>query len=421
MNLPSQIAAILFDFDGTLVHQHIDFGLMRSRVIEIARQYAAPEELLRDRYVLELIARVIPTLGSQGPAFARAAQQAITVIEVAAANKAKPFAGTADLLSELHRRGYHLGIITRNCRAAVEQVLAAHPLVYDVLLARDDVPEVKPEPLHLLVALEALGATVHQALMVGDHPMDVLGGKRIGASTVGVLPAGEQPGYFEAADPDLVLEHVADLAEHLSPVAPPITARQVLVEGQRRLYDGFFKLDEASVRYERFDGTLSAPHQRLLFERGDSVAVLPYDPQTRRVVLVCQFRYPVTARGDSAWLWEVIAGMVDSERTPEEVVRAEALEEAGYAIGPLEHIMTVYPSPGACSERLHLYLAPLAPGMRVASGGGLAEGNEDILVRLYTLDEALQLVGNGGITDAKTILTLQYLALHSDRFFTGEL
>lgn len=421
MNLPSQIAAILFDFDGTLVHQRIDFELMRSQVIKIARQYAAPEELLSGRYVLELIARVIPALGSQGTAFARAAQQAITAIEVAAANKAEPFVGTADLLSELHSRGYRLAIITRNCRAAVERVLAAHPLVYDALLTRDDVPEVKPEPLHLLVALEALGATVHQALMVGDHPMDVLGGKRIGAATVGVLPDGEQPGYFDKAAPDLVLEHIADLAAHLSPVAPRITARQVLVERQKRLYDGFFKLDEASVRYERFDGSLSAPHQRLLFERGDSVAVLPYDSQTRRVVLVCQFRYPVTARGDSAWLWEVIAGMVDGNRTPEMVARAEALEEAGYAIGPLEHIMTVYPSPGACSERLHLYLAPLAPGMRVASGGGLAEGHEDILVRLYSLDEALQLVGSGRITDAKTILALQHLALHSDRYLTGEL
>lgn len=211
------------------------------------------------------------------------------------------------------------------------------------------------------------------------------------------------------------------MAAHLATEAPGIATRRVMVAGQTRLYDGFFKLDEASVRYERFDGSLSAPHKRMLFERGDAVAVLPYDPQTRRVVLVCQFRYPVTARGDSAWLWEAIAGMVDGDRTPEEVARAEAMEEAGYAIGALEHIMTVYPSPGACSERMHIYLSPLEPGMRVAQGGGLAEGHEDILVRLYTLEEAMRMVRNGGITDAKTILALQYLAIHSKRYFSEEL
>lgn len=421
MSLPSRIAAILFDFDGTLVHQRIDFELMRTQVVDIARQFAAPEELLRGRYVLEMIAGVIPVLGSRGTAFARAAQQAITAIEVAAADTAEPFEGTADLLCELHRRGYRVAIITRNCRAAVERVLAAHPLVFDALLTRDDVPEVKPEPLHLLAALEALGSTVHQALVVGDHPLDVLGGKRIGAATVGVLPLGEAADYFDKAAPDLVLEHITALAAHLATEAPGIATRRVMVAGQTRLYDGFFKLDEASVRYERFDGSLSAPHKRMLFERGDAVAVLPYDPQTRRVVLVCQFRYPVTARGDSAWLWEAIAGMVDGDRTPEEVARAEAMEEAGYAIGALEHIMTVYPSPGACSERMHIYLSPLEPGMRVAQGGGLAEGHEDILVRLYTLEEAMRMVRNGGITDAKTILALQYLAIHSKRYFSEEL
>jgi ADP-ribose pyrophosphatase len=420
MNLPAQIAAILFDFDGTLVQQRIDFNLMRTQVVEIARQFGTPEALLGGRYVLELIAGVIPALGPRGAEFERAAQRAITQIETTSAQLAEPFVGTASLLHELRCRGFRVAIITRNCRAAVQRVLAAHPLEYDALLARDDVPEVKPDPLHLLAALEELRVTVHQALVVGDHPLDIVGGKRIGAATVGVLPAGESAGYFEAVDPDLVLEHIADLADHLPGAAPAIRPRQVQVQEMNRLYDGFFKLDQATVSYERFDGSLSAPHQRLLFERGDSTAVLPYDPFSGRVVLVRQFRYPLTARSDSAWLWEIIAGMVDGGRTPEEAARAEALEEAGYALGALDHIMTVYPSPGACSERVHIFLAALAPGMRVAAGGGLAEGHEDILVRLFPLDEALQMADNGGISDGKTILALQYLALHAIRYLVGE-
>ncbi|MCE5259581.1 MAG: HAD-IA family hydrolase, partial [Chloroflexi bacterium] len=345
--LPVATAAILFDFDGTLVHQQIDFALMRSQVLEIARAYHAPEELLTGRYVLELIDRVAPALGAQGIDFAREAQRAITAIELAAAEQAQPFDGAPELLNELQRCGYRLAIITRNCRAAVERVLERFPLPCATLLARDDVPAVKPHPQHLLAALDELGVSPRQALMVGDHPMDIQGGKRIGAATAGVLPPGGQPEYYAEAKPDVILQHITELSAYLPASAAKVTPRLLQVQARERLYDGYFKLDQATLRYERFDGSLSEPHQRLLFERGDAAAVLPYDPLTRRVVLVNQFRYPTLARGESGWLWEAIAGMVDGERTPEAVARAEALEEAGYRLDALEHVATVYPSPGA--------------------------------------------------------------------------
>ena len=183
---------------------------------------------------------------------------------------------------------------------------------------------------------------------------------------------------------------------------------------QERLYDGFFKLDQVTLRVARYDGALGAPMTRLLFERGDAVAVLPYDPQTRQVVLVQQFRYPAWVRGGPGWLWEAIAGIHDAGRTPEEIARSEAMEEAGYRLGPLRHILTFYPSPGACSERIYLYIAPVTPAARVASGGGLAEHGEDLCVRAFSLDEALRMTEDGRIMDAKAIIALQYLARHWD-------
>jgi len=189
-----------------------------------------------------------------------------------------------------------------------------------------------------------------------------------------------------------------------------MTAKQVEVLARRTVYQGFFTLEEVRLRYERRDGTMSEEMTRLLFERGDSAAVLLYDPQTQEVVLVRQFRYPAWVRGGPGWLWEIIAGMCDAGRSPEEVARAEAMEEAGYAIGPLRHIMTVYLSPGACSERIFIYLAPVRG--RVAAGGGLAEDGEDIEMRTFPLAEALAMAERGEIMDAKTILALQYAAQH---------
>ena len=187
--------------------------------------------------------------------------------------------------------------------------------------------------------------------------------------------------------------------------------RAEVIERQRE-YDGFFKLDSVVLRYERFDGTMSPAIRRLLFERGDSAAVVLYDPIRDEVLLVEQFRYPAYVREDGdGWLLEVVAGVVEEERTAEQVARAELIEEAGCTVDRLEHIATFYASPGACSERIHLYLGYLAPGSRVGSGGGLSEHGEDIRVHRLPLDEAHSLVRQGVIRDAKTIVALQHLLL----------
>ena len=186
--------------------------------------------------------------------------------------------------------------------------------------------------------------------------------------------------------------------------------REVRILSSQRVYDGYFKIDEARIRLERFSGELSDSLTRYSFERGDSVAVLPYDARERSVVLVQQFRYPAFVRGGPGWLWETIAGTLDQDEDPADAVRREALEEAGYRLGPPEQVMIVYPSPGGSSERMYLYLAPASAMDRLAAGCGAVAPGEDILVREFSLGEAMAMVGDGRIVDAKTILLLQHLA-----------
>jgi ADP-ribose pyrophosphatase len=196
------------------------------------------------------------------------------------------------------------------------------------------------------------------------------------------------------------------------PTTPNHHPRCVVIEAQERILDDIFKVDCAIVRYEQWDGTLSSPQVRLVFERGDSVGVLPYDKARRQVVLIRQFRYPVHVREpQQAWLWEAIAGAQEGDKPPEAVARREALEEAGYALGALIHVATVYPSPGGTSERMHLYIAPISSTMRESTGGGVDPG-EDIAIAVWDLDDALAAMRRGEIVDAKTVLLLQHLALH---------
>ena len=69
-------------------------------------------------------------------------------------------------------------------------------------------------------------------------------------------------------------------------------------------------------------------------------------------------------------------------------------------------------SPGSVTERLVFFVAEYSAADRVAAGGGIAAEGEDIEVLEPTLDEALVMVEDGRIADAKTIMLLQYAKLH---------
>ena len=192
--------------------------------------------------------------------------------------------------------------------------------------------------------------------------------------------------------------------------------KKVIIDQQTRLFDDFFKVDEAYLRYERFDGTMTPVVRRLNFERGDSVSALLFNARTRRVILVNQFKYPTYEKGPG-WITETMAGMVDKDERPEDAVRREILEETGYQVRDLQYISTFYVSPGGSSERVALYYAEVDDDQRAAAGGGLATENEDIAIVELGVKEALDQIESGEIADAKTIIALYWLRnrLHEDR------
>jgi nudix-type nucleoside diphosphatase (YffH/AdpP family) len=184
--------------------------------------------------------------------------------------------------------------------------------------------------------------------------------------------------------------------------------RRVDLHSKKRLFDGFFKIDEAEVSFERFDGEMSPPVKRLCFERGDSVAAVVHDRDSGTVILVEQFKYPTYERGPG-WIIETVAGVVESGESPESAVRREVLEEVGYEIEALEPIATFYVSPGGSSERILLFYAEVAGGGKVASGGGLPSEEEDIRTVKVAVDDLDHVVAEGTIQDAKTLVAVQWL------------
>ncbi|MDX1378873.1 MAG: NUDIX hydrolase [Anaerolineales bacterium] len=185
--------------------------------------------------------------------------------------------------------------------------------------------------------------------------------------------------------------------------------KKVTIEDKKYILEDVFKVDEAYLRYERFNGKMSGTVRRISLERGDSVAILIFNTTTNKIILISQFRYPSYKTGHG-WLLETIAGIVDADEAPEEAARREVQEEAGLNITNLEHISTFYPSPGGSSERIFLYYSevfrePASDGKL----GGLACEDEDIRSQEVTLEEALAKIKSGEIMDAKTIIGIQWL------------
>jgi nudix-type nucleoside diphosphatase (YffH/AdpP family) len=147
--------------------------------------------------------------------------------------------------------------------------------------------------------------------------------------------------------------------------------KRIEILNQRVVFDDVFKIEEVTLRFERFNGRMSEPVRRLVFERGDAAAALLLNRDMQKVILIKQFRYPTHKKGPG-WLWEVVAGMVDQGEQAEETIRREVLEEVGYQVGDLQSIATFYVSPGGSSERVVLYNAEVSEADRVATGGGCA-------------------------------------------------
>jgi len=177
------------------------------------------------------------------------------------------------------------------------------------------------------------------------------------------------------------------------------------------LSDAWYTLYRYTYEYLRSDGRWDR-QQREAYDRGNGAAVLLYDPDRRMVLLTRQFRLPILINDHpDGHLLEVCAGVLEGD-DPEACMRREILEETGYEVPRLDKVAEVYSSPGAVTEKLHLFQAPYAPGMKVASGGGVVEETEDIELLEWSYEQVLSTMAQGGIQDAKTLILLQHAALY---------
>ncbi|HKM73321.1 MAG TPA: NUDIX domain-containing protein [Stellaceae bacterium] len=172
------------------------------------------------------------------------------------------------------------------------------------------------------------------------------------------------------------------------------------------------RIDTFRFRHRLFSGEWSAERSYDVLRRGEAVAIVLYDPDRERVVLVEQFRLPALLAGSSPWQLEAAAGLIDTDETPEAVAIRETREETGLAlIGEPILIQRYLPSSGGSDESVVLFCARV-DSTAAAGVHGLPEEHEDIRVVVKTLAEIEALVDTGAIESGHTLIGLYWLLRH---------
>jgi len=177
------------------------------------------------------------------------------------------------------------------------------------------------------------------------------------------------------------------------------------------VYSGYLTVERLRVRLA--DG---AHVWREVERHGDAAAVLPYDAERRRALIVRLFRAPVFDASAAEVLEEACAGMIENEDA-ETAARREAYEELGVALDSLELVARVWSSAGVSTERQSLYLAPYRASDRTGPGGGVSGEHEGITVLERPLAMLAADADRGHIADAKLLTLVFALRLRHPHLF----
>jgi ADP-ribose pyrophosphatase len=170
---------------------------------------------------------------------------------------------------------------------------------------------------------------------------------------------------------------------------PAVVSTRVLAPGAR------FDFVEAIVRRDDASGGRSEEHTRQFIRHPGAVVIVPI-LNDGRIALIRSFRASV-----NRVIYELPAGTLEKDEPPATTAGRELIEETGYRADRIESLGTFLTSPGLSDETMHAF---------VASGlthvGQSLEDNEDIEVERVTATEALAMLDDGRLADAKSMLAL---------------
>tara|TARA_Y100000590_G_C15254620_1_gene838811 strand:- start:82 stop:657 length:576 start_codon:yes stop_codon:yes gene_type:complete len=180
---------------------------------------------------------------------------------------------------------------------------------------------------------------------------------------------------------------------------------------KKKLYKGFFEMNEISFTHQKHDKTWTNKVKREVFGGAHVASVIPYDPIKKEIILLQQFRAGIIYKHKSSYLYEIVAGIIDKNEKPRETAARECFEETGCKVKKLIPVQSYFPAPGSSESLYHLFLAEIESfkGKRIT---GLKSENEDILVSCFKVDEVKRMLEDKIILNGLTLIALQWFFLN---------
>jgi len=188
----------------------------------------------------------------------------------------------------------------------------------------------------------------------------------------------------------------------------------VEVIARKPCFNGFLRLVSYRLRHSLFAGGWSPVIERERIEYLNAAAAILYDAGHDQVVMVEQFRIGALEKGRGAWTLEPVGGIMKPGEDASEVVRREAMEEAGCEILDLKPIGAYHVSPGTSADRVRLFCGRVDAG-RAGGIHGLSEEGEDTRVVVIDAEQAIGQLYSGSIDTSSAIIATQWLAINRDR------
>ena len=186
---------------------------------------------------------------------------------------------------------------------------------------------------------------------------------------------------------------------------------------KRNIFKGFNKINEYVFKYKHLSNKWSNVLKREIYSPRNAVAILPYDPNQNKVLLIKQFRIGAYLAGFDPWQIEIIAGCVDkSDLSSEEAILRETKEESGIILDKknLKIINHILNSPGTTSEKTDIFFCECDLGN---SGGifGCKDENEEIESFTCNVFEAFNMIKDKKINSVHSIIALNWLSYYLDK------
>jgi pyrophosphatase PpaX len=207
------IDTILFDFDGTIMDTaDVIIGSWQHTFMTFEGKERPVEEIVKTfgEILSHTMSKVLPHVDTQ-----EAIETYRSYHRDNFGERISVFEGVPELLAELKKRNYKIGLVTSRLGGTTWEGLRQYNLAeyFDVVVSCDDTDKHKPDPAPVNIALERLGSRPENAMMLGDTMFDILCARNAGVKSVLVgWHVAMSPEDISGADgPDFIIEKAEDL------------------------------------------------------------------------------------------------------------------------------------------------------------------------------------------------------------------